>query len=110
MLIVNLTPELAILEVSGIDSVTYLQGQLTNDIKLLDKQNFQYSAHLNNKGRLLASFIITKVGENFYHLITHKHIIDKIMPRLKIYVLRSKVTLNKLEQTSILFSDHALSK
>lgn len=109
MLIVNLNPELTVLEVSGVDSITYLQGQLTNDIKLLDQQNFQYSAHLNNKGRLLASFIITRVGENIYHLITHKHIVDKIMPRLKMYVLRSKVSLSKLEQTCLVFSDHALT-
>lgn len=109
MLVVNLSQELAILEVSGIDSATYLQGQLTNDIKLLDKQNFQFSAHLNNKGRILASFIITKVGENNYHLITNKHIISKILPRLKMYVMRSKVNIHELTQTNIMFSDYSLT-
>lgn len=106
MLIVNLDEELAILEISGIDSVTYLQGQLTNDIKLLDSAQFQYSAHLNNKGRMLASFIIKKTAENTYHLITHKDIISKILPRLKMYVLRSKVVLQQLEHTHLLFTDH----
>lgn len=109
MLIVNLTQELSILEVSGSDSVAYLQGQLTNDIRSLDTQNFQYSAHLNNKGRMLASFIITKIGENIYHLITNKQIVNKILPRLKMYILRSKVSINELVQTNIIFSDHLLS-
>lgn len=109
MLLVDLSQELAIIEVSGADSVTYLQGQLTNDIKLLDTQGFQYSAHLNNKGRILASFIITKIGENIYHLFTQRQIVDKILPRLKMYVLRSKVIINELQQSNIIFSDHALS-
>ncbi|MCC2624263.1 MAG: hypothetical protein K0R14_136 [Burkholderiales bacterium] len=109
MLLVNLSQELAILEVSGTDSATYLQGQFTNDIKHLDKQSFQYSAHLNNKGRMLASFIITKVAQNSYHLITNKAIISKILPRLKMYVLRSKVTICELEQTNIIYSDHLLT-
>jgi folate-binding protein YgfZ len=109
MLLVNLSQELAILEVSGTDSVTYLQGQLTNDIKLLDKQSFMFAAHLNNKGRMLANFIITKVAENTYHLISNKSIISKVLPRLKMYVLRSNVVMRELEQTNIIFSDHALT-
>jgi hypothetical protein len=110
MLIVNLNEELAIIEVAGNDSITYLQGQLTNDIKLLDTQNFQYSAHLNNKGRILATFIITKIADNIYHLITHKGIIPKILPRLKMYVLRSKVTINELHATNLIYTDHKVNQ
>ena len=107
MFAINLTDELAILEISGADSKTYLQGQLTNDINLLDNQPFQLSAHLNNKGRMLASFIITKTAENTYSLFTSKEIIANILPRLKVFVLRSKVIIN--ESTLIpVFSDHKI--
>jgi tRNA-modifying protein YgfZ len=105
MFAINLNNELAILVVSGIDSKPYLQGQLTNDINLLDSQPFQLSAHLNNKGRMLASFIITRVSENTYYLFTNKDILTKVLPRLKMFVLRSKVTFNESTLIPVL-SDH----
>ena len=94
MALINLAKELVIIEVSGADSTTYLQGQLTNDIKELQSKSFQFSAHLNNKGRIIASFIITSPLENTYWLITSKSMAEKIIPRLKMFILRSKVTLN----------------
>lgn len=93
MTILDLNNELIMLEISGDDATTYLQGQLTNDIRELTNRPFQYSAHLNNKGRMLASFIITSPSENTYYLITSKTLSDKITPRLKMFILRSKVTL-----------------
>ena len=96
MSIVNLKNNLSVIKVSGDDSVKYLQGQLTNDINQLDNVVFQYSAHLNNKGRMLASFIITKIEMNCYYLITTTEIIDKILPRLKMFILRSKVSMEIL--------------
>lgn len=93
MTILNLNDELIMLEISGDDATTYLQGQLTNDIRELANKPFQYSAHLNNKGRILASFIITSPCENTYYLITSKTLVDKITPRLKMFILRSKVNL-----------------
>ncbi|MBX9597505.1 MAG: hypothetical protein K2X04_02890 [Burkholderiales bacterium] len=89
----NLNSELAILECSGSDAATYLQGQLSNDIRELNNKPWQFSAHLSNKGRTLATFIITQHQENSYYLITNKDVADKILPRLKMYILRSKVTL-----------------
>ncbi len=104
MNIVNLKNNLSVIKVSGDDSVKYLQGQLTNDINQLDNVAFQYSAHLNNKGRMLASFIITKVETNCYYLITATEIIDKILPRLKMFILRSKVSMEILDE-NIYFYD-----
>ncbi len=98
MNIIDLTNVLSIIEVKGIDSAKFLQGQLTNDINQLDQKTFQFSAHLNNKGRMLASFIISKANHETYYLITSSEIIDKIIPRLKMFVLRSKVEI----QTPIL--------
>lgn len=108
MFAINLNSELAILEVSGVDSKTYLQGQLTNDISLLDNQPFQLSAHLNNKGRMLASFVITRAAENTYYLFTTKEVLIRILPRLKMFVLRSKVTINESALIP-LFSDHKIA-
>lgn len=95
MTTLNLNQELAILEVSGVDATTYLQGQLTNDIKELTQKKYQLSAHLNNKGRIIAAFIITQPCEDTYYLITTRSVSNKILPRLKMFILRSKVTLTE---------------
>lgn len=100
----NLNDELCVIKISGIDSPKYLQGQLTNDINELEHKNFQWSAHLNNKGRMLASFIITRKAPECYYLITAKEIIGKIIPRLKMFVLRSKVVIELLD-CNIYFSN-----
>ncbi|MEN9947139.1 MAG: hypothetical protein RLZZ293_1525 [Pseudomonadota bacterium] len=94
MTILNLQNELVVLECSGEDSANYLQGQLTNDIKSLAiAKYFQIAAHLNNKGRCLANFIILRPSEQIYYLITSKDLAEKIVARLKMFILRSKVSL-----------------
>lgn len=99
MTTLSLNNELAILQITGDDVQTYLQGQISNDIRLLTTKNqFQFAAHLNPKGRILATFIIALVNEKTYYLITNREIAEKIMPRLKMFILRSKVTLQKIEQ------------
>ena len=107
MEVYNISNELGIISVSGIDSKKFLQGQLTNDINELDTKDFQFSAHLNNKGRMLASFIITRPEPETYLLFTNREIIDKIIPRLKMYVLRSKVTI-ELSNIDVIFSDYKI--
>lgn len=100
----NLTNELAIISVSGSDSTKFLQGQLTNDLEKLNQGECQFSAHLTNKGRTLASFIAYKVEDNHYLLVTTKDISDKIIPRLKMFVLRAKVVV-ELKDMSIIFAN-----
>ena len=104
MLLNNLKDVLVVLEVQGPDSKKFLQGQLTNDINLLDEKPFLFAAHLNNKGRILASFILTKVTDDCYYLITSADITDKILPRLKMFVLRSKVNISTT-QLCVVYSD-----
>lgn len=108
MVINNLSDILCVIEVQGADSKKFLQGQLTNDINLLDEKPFQFSAHLNNKGRMLASFIITKAGEDCYYLITSREIEDKIFPRLKMFVLRSKVIITQ-SKLNVIYSNNTIN-
>ena len=103
----NISNELKVISISGIDSQKFLQGQLTNDINELDNKSFQFSAHLNNKGRMLASFIITKTSPETYYLFTSSAIVDKIIPRLKMFILRSKVVIEALN-SQVIFSDNKL--
>lgn len=91
MKVINLDSALIALEITGEDAASYLQGQLTNDIGELSHVQFQLSAHLNSKGRIIASFFILKNAAGGFYLITSKTLADKILPRLKMFILRSKV-------------------
>ncbi|MBL1261679.1 MAG: folate-binding protein YgfZ [Thiotrichaceae bacterium] len=80
------------IQASGIDAKTFLQGQLTNDIVLINPQSSQLSGYCTPKGRLLALFRITQHGDG-YRLHLPTCLLEKILPRLKMFVMRAKVTL-----------------
>lgn len=83
---------LGILEVSGDDAVTFLQGQVTNDVKLLAGNNSQYAGYCSPKGRLLALFLAF-AHQDHLHLQLPASLVEPIMKRLKMYVMRSKVNI-----------------
>lgn len=83
---------LGILEISGEDAVTFLQGQVTNDVKQLNGHTSQYTGYCNPKGRLLALFLAFAHMEHL-HLQMPLELIEPILKRLKMYVLRAKVNI-----------------
>lgn len=82
----------ALIEASGDDVAEFLQGQLTNDIKLVSDSMSQLSAYCNPKGRILANFRIFK-RESHYFLRIRSDINEATFKRLRMFVLRSKVEL-----------------
>lgn len=80
-----------LIAVSGSDSVTFLQGQLTNDIKLL-AQGAQWNGYCTAKGRLLALFYSFSINEVIY-LQCPRELIPDLIKRLRVFVLRSKVLI-----------------
>jgi folate-binding protein YgfZ len=83
---------LGLLQVGGDDAVAFLQGQLTNDVKLLDGTNSQYAGYCTAKGRLLAIFLAFAHHDHF-HLQLNGALKEQVAKRLKMYVLRSKVNI-----------------
>lgn len=83
---------LGLLQVGGADAATFLQGQVTNDIQLLDGSNSQYAGYCMAKGRLLAIFLAFAHYGHF-HLQCNGALREQIAKRLKMYVLRSKVVI-----------------
>jgi folate-binding protein YgfZ len=88
---------LGVIHVSGDDAQTFLQGQLSNDINLTDSGKSQISAYCNPKGRILAQFLVIPTGDGYY-LLCPKAILDKTLARLRMFVLRSQVTLNDMSE------------
>ncbi|MEZ0316418.1 MAG: folate-binding protein YgfZ, partial [Methylophilaceae bacterium] len=93
---------LGLLQVAGDDAVTFLQGQVTNDIKQLDGANnqftgSQYTGYCNPKGRLLALFLAFAHLDHI-HLQLDSALVEPILKRLKMYVMRSKVVITDVSE------------
>jgi len=93
---------LGLLQLNGEDAVDFLQGQLTNDVKQLDGSHFQYAGYCTPKGRLLALFLAF-AHQDHLHLQVNRELLEAILKRLKMYVLRSKVTIKDVSDEIIRF-------
>ena len=78
--------------VTGPDARALLQGQLTNDIEAVDESHTQLSAWCSIKGRVLVLFRIWQRGETL-HLELPTEARDAIAARLRMYVLRARVSI-----------------
>ncbi len=97
----------------GSDAQAFLQGQLSNDIRALsDSTRSQYHAYCNPKGRMLANFIAQALPkeiapEGGYQLLVHASLADSILKRLKMYIMRSKVSVHAPDVRLIGICGHA---
>ena len=87
--------DLTTLALSGDDALTFLQGQVTNDVTLLGSDKAHYSGYCSPKGRLLALFLAYRQAEAI-HLQFNGELAEPIAKRLKMYVMRSKVKLDNI--------------
>ena len=89
-----------LIAVHGDDAEAFLQGQLTNDVSMLDGNRTQLSGLCNPKGRLLASFRLFRYRDSFY-LSLPADMVEGVINRLRMYVLRSQVTLEEAGDTFV---------
>ncbi|HCU83911.1 MAG TPA: folate-binding protein [Methylophilus sp.] len=88
-----------LIAISGADSQTFLQGQVTNDIKLL-AQGAQFNGYCTPKGRLLALFFSFTIDDVIY-LQCPRDLIPDLVKRLRMYVLRSKVLVEDASERRV---------
>jgi len=86
-------PQLGVLRFSGPDSLTFLQGQLSNDTRRLAQRHSLFAAYSSPQGRVLA----------LMHLLPHSSGVVALLPRelvlptmegLRKFVLRAKVKID----------------
>ena len=82
---------LALITVSGADRFTFLQGQLTNDVTKLSNE-LMPAGYCSPKGRLLATPRLFQESDTIGMIVAASNA-DYLVKRLKMYVLRSKVTI-----------------
>lgn len=84
--------DLAYVRVQGPDAEGFLQGQLSNDLRLLTATQAQLAAYSSAKGRMLAVLLLFRHGDDIV-LELHRSLLDSTLKRLRMFVLRSKVVL-----------------
>jgi tRNA-modifying protein YgfZ len=103
-IICNLS-HLGLLTLTGNDAVSFLQGQVTNDVKALDGHIAHFSAYCTPKGRMLALFLAFAHNQKLY-LQFNQSLLPAVMKRLKMYVLRAKVEITDASKQMIRFGIH----
>jgi hypothetical protein len=74
----------------GDDTITFLQGQLTNDARQLAHHQAQFSGFCSPKGRLLGSFLLWQQADSTY-LQLAAELQPILQKRLSMFILRAKV-------------------
>ena len=91
---------LALLEITGDDASSFLQGQVTNDVRLLDGKTAHYTGYCSPKGRLLALFFAFTHQKRIYLQLNTK-LLEPISKRLKMYVMRAKVNITNVSDNYV---------
>lgn len=88
--------------VSGADAASFLQGQLTCNINDIDDNQASFAAYCTAKGRVISTLLVCKQNDNFL-VILPASLVEKVIKKLRMFILRSKVTIeNKSEQYCLL--------
>ena len=85
--------ELAVIRARGSDAATFLQGQLTQDVILMQPTEARLAAWCSAKGRMLASFVVCKLSPDEVLLLLSRDLLATTLKRLKMFVLRAKCEL-----------------
>lgn len=82
-----------VVEVSGPDASTFLQGLITNDMKGVADGRAVYAALLTPQGKIIHDFLIAQGPGDAFWLDCVKANASDLAARLKKYKLRAKVTI-----------------
>jgi folate-binding protein YgfZ len=81
--------------VAGADAESFLQGQLTQDVRKAGDPPV-IGGYCSAKGRLLAVMELQRVADGIV-LAIHRSVLDATLKRLRLFVLRSKVTFAEID-------------
>ena len=91
---------LSAIHFSGADAGDFLHNQLSADVLALTSGESTFACYCEPKGRVLALMLVCRFDEGYY-VIMAGALATTIADRLKIYVMRSKVTIEVLTEYSV---------
>lgn len=82
-----------LIAVEGPEAASFLQAQVTSDVARMTPSQTQYSGYCSPKGRLLATFLVWRCGDDFL-LQLPRALSESVRAMLAKYVLRARVKLS----------------
>ena len=83
------------LSIEGEESAAFLQNLITNDINKCVTDKFLYTCLLTPQGKFICDFFIF-IKDGKYIIETHSFFYEKLLKKLNLYKLRSKVYINEV--------------
>lgn len=90
-------PKMNALSVTGEDAETFLQGQLTKNIKNLNEDHYFPCARLCPKGKIKFNFLIKKIKKNSFELLILDQLVESIKEDLDKFIIMEDVSLKIVE-------------
>ena len=84
------------LEISGQDSISFIQNLITNDINKSHENHFLYSCLLTPQGKFIADFFIFKKKDKFIFEI-HEKYYETLIKKFNLYKLKSKIIIKTID-------------
>jgi folate-binding protein YgfZ len=84
--------DLGLIRASGDEAASFLHNLLSNDVKNIATDSARLAGFCSAKGRLLATMLIWRDGSD-YLLALSSDILENVLKKLSMFILRSKVKL-----------------
>jgi tRNA-modifying protein YgfZ len=84
---------LGVLRVQGADALSFLQGQLSNDVTLLQQPRAVLAGYHNPQGRVVALLRLAALDDGDVVAALPRELVPQVAQRLSRFVLRAKVKL-----------------
>ncbi|MCE1160379.1 MAG: folate-binding protein [Burkholderiales bacterium] len=91
----NLSNDFGLIRATGDDARTFLHSQFTQDIIHLSDTDVRLGAYCSAKGRMYAIFYVWS-HEDAVYLLMHRSVVETVIKRLRMFVLRAKVILEDI--------------
>lgn len=89
------------IRILGADAEAFLQGQLSNDVRLLTLERAQITSYNSPKGRMLAVLHLLRDAQSQIVAEVDRSVLEATVKRLRMFVLRSKVTFDVLNTPAL---------
>ncbi|MFI3244869.1 MAG: hypothetical protein R3Y10_00070 [Ferrimonas sp.] len=88
-------PNLGVLQATGADRRTYLQGQLTADLTKQPQNQWSFAGHCDPKGKLIAAFRLAQLPEQILMLMPQS-LLQVDLPQLQKYAVFNQIELTDI--------------
>lgn len=89
-----------VISLSGADKLSYLHGQITQDLNKLNNDNFLWAGHCSAKGKLWGVFKLFSYQQSYF-LAGSSAEVERSLAELKKYAVFAKVEINKASERLI---------